>query len=46
MAHKCFLSFNSADKDAVDKFCEKFSGSFIRRGLKMEDDIINSTNTD
>ena len=46
MAHKCFISYDSADKGAVDKFCEKFSGSFIRRGLKMEDDIINSTNTD
>ena len=46
MSHKCFISYNAADKDAVDKFCEKFSGSFIRRGLKMEDDIIDSTNTD
>jgi len=46
MAHKCFLSYNSADKAAVDKFCETFSGSFIRRGLKMEDDIIDSNNTD
>lgn len=46
MSHKCFISYNSADKDAVDEFCEKFSGSFIRRGLKMEDDIIDSTNTD
>jgi hypothetical protein len=46
MSHKCFISYNTADKDAVDKFCENFSGSFIRRGLKMEDDIIDSTNTD
>lgn len=46
MSHKCFISYNSADKDAVDQFCEKFSGSFVRRGLKMEDDIIDSTNTD
>jgi len=46
VSHKCFISYNAADKDAVDKFCEKFSGSFIRRGLKMEDDIIDSTNTD
>jgi hypothetical protein len=46
MSHKCFISYNAADKDAVDKFCENFSGSFIRRGLKMEDDIIDSTNTD
>ena len=46
MSHKCFISYNAADKAAVDEFCEKFSGSFIRRGLKMEDDIIDSTNTD
>ncbi|MGJ8686513.1 MAG: TIR domain-containing protein, partial [Spongiibacteraceae bacterium] len=46
MTHKCFLSYNSADKQAVDDFCETFAGSFIRRGLKMEDDIIDSTNTD
>jgi hypothetical protein len=45
VSHKCFISYNSADKTAVDKFCENFSGSFIRRGLKMEDDIIDSTNT-
>jgi len=46
MSHKCFISYNAADKGAVDEFCENFSGSFIRRGLKMEDDIIDSTNTD
>jgi hypothetical protein len=46
MAHKCFLSYNSADKTAVDDFCKTFSGSFIRRGLKMEDDIIDSNDTD
>lgn len=46
MSHKCFISYNAADKDAVDEFCDKFSGSFIRRGLTMEDDIIDSTNTD
>jgi len=46
VTHKCFLSYNAADKAAVDDFCDTFSGSFIRRGLKMEDDIIDSTNTD
>jgi len=46
VSHKCFISYNAADKDAVDDFCEKFSGSFIRRGITMEDDIIDSTNTD
>lgn len=46
MSHKCFISYHAADKKAVDDFCEKFNGSFIRRGIKMEDDIINSNNTD
>ena len=46
MAHKCFLSYDAADKSAVDDFCDMYSGSFIRRGMKMEDDIIDSTNTD
>lgn len=46
MAHKCFLSYNASDKAAVDDFVSKFSGSFIRRGIKMEDDIIDSNNTD
>lgn len=44
--HKCFISYNSADKVAVDKFCSDFEGAFIRRGIEMEEDIINSTNTD
>ena len=44
--HKCFISYDSADKKAVDDFCNKFDGVFLRRGLKMEDDIINSNNTD
>lgn len=46
MSHKCFISYHAADKNAVDEFCEKFSGSFIRRGVKMEEDIIDSSNTD
>jgi len=44
--HKCFISYNSADKKAVDDFCEEFEGTFIRRGIEMEEDIINSDNTD
>lgn len=44
--HKCFISYNAADKKAVDDFCEKFEGTFIRRGITMEEDIINSDNTD
>ena len=44
--HKCFISYHKDDKDAVDDFCETFEGSFIRRGIVMEDDIIDSDNTD
>lgn len=46
MSHKCFISYHAADKKAVDDFCEEFSGSFIRRGITIEEDIINSDNTD
>lgn len=46
MAHKCFISYNAADKPAVDDFCKTYSGSFIHRGMKMEDDIIDSNDTD
>jgi len=46
MSHKCFISYHADDKKAVDDFCEKFSGTFIHRGIKMEDDIIDSNNTD
>ena len=46
MSHKCFISYHVADKNAVDNFCDNFSGVFIRRGIQMEEDIINSTNTD
>lgn len=46
MGHKCFLSYNAADKAAVDDFCATYSGSFIRRGMKMEEDIIDSKDTD
>ena len=44
--HKCFLSYHRADKGAVDTFIEKFEGAFIRRGIQMEEDIIDSDNTD
>lgn len=46
MVHKCFISYNAVDKAAVDDFCETYSGSFIRRGITMEDDIIDSEDTD
>ena len=44
--HKCFISYHQADKKAVDEFIEKFGGSFIRRGMEMTDDIIDSNNPD
>ncbi len=46
MRHKCFISCHAADRKAVDNFCEEFTGSFIRRGIEIEEDIIDSTNTD
>lgn len=46
MSHKCFVSYHADDKKAVDEFCTKFSGTFIHRGIQMEDDIIESDNTD
>ena len=45
MAHKCFISYHKADQSAVDDFCEKFEGTFIRRGQAMSDDVIDSDNT-
>ena len=44
--HKCFISYHKADQTAVDDFCEKFEGAFIRRGQAMTDDIIDSEDTD
>jgi hypothetical protein len=43
---KCFISYHQRDKAAVDRFIESFGGSFIRRGMEMTDDIIDSNNTD
>lgn len=44
--HKCFVSYHKADQTAVDDFCDKFDGTFIRRGIAMTDDIIDSEDTD
>ena len=44
--HKCFISYHKDDKSAVDEFCDQFEGSFIRRGIAMEEDIIDSDDTD
>jgi hypothetical protein len=44
--HKCFIAYHKADQNAVNDFCDKFSGSFIKRGITMEEDIIDSNDTD
>jgi len=44
--HKCFISYHKADQKAVNDFCDQFEGSFIKRGIVMEDDIIDSNDTD
>ena len=44
--HKCFISYHKDDQKDVNDFCEKFSGSFILRGITMEEDIIESNDTD
>lgn len=44
--HKCFISYHKDDQRAVDQFCDNFSGTFIKRGITMEEDIIDSNNTD
>ena len=44
--HKCFISYHGSDKMAVDSFIDKFGSGFIRRGMEMTDDIINSNDTD
>jgi hypothetical protein len=44
--HKCFISYHKADEKAVNDFCVQFEGSFIKRGIIMEEDIINSNDTE
>ncbi len=44
--HRCFISYHKDDQKAVDDFCEKFAGVFIRRGIVMDEDIIDSDDTD
>ena len=46
MSHKCFISYHSDDKSAVDAFCNTFSGEFIHKGIQEEDDLIKSYDTD
>jgi hypothetical protein len=40
--HRCFISYDNVDQESVDKFCDKFEGSFIRRGIAMEQAKIDS----
>jgi hypothetical protein len=47
--HKCFISYDSRDQRAVDRFIEQFSGSagsFIAKHSDMDQDIVDSKNTD
>lgn len=44
--HKCFLSYHHADEGAVTGFMDEFGGAFIRRGISMPGDVIDSDNTD
>lgn len=44
---KCFISHHRADADAVNKFINRFgSGNFIKRGVTMPSEVIDSTNVD
>ena len=44
---KCFISHHAADSTAVNSFIQRFgAGNFIKRGVTMPEDIIDSTNTD
>lgn len=48
-SHKVFLSYHKADQDLVDRFIAKFDDThktFIMRGIRAPEDIINSTSTD
>lgn len=47
--HKCFISYHKDDETAVEKFIAKFDDthdSFIMRGIRAPEDLINSTDTD
>jgi hypothetical protein len=43
----CFISYHQADLPAVDGFIERFGPrNFIKRGITLPDEVINSGNTD
>ena len=46
MARKCFISYHAEDKAEVDNFTSRFKGEFILRGSDMDQDIIDSTDSD
>jgi len=44
---KCFISHHHADSAAVDRFIARFgSGNFIKRGVTMPEEVIDSNNAD
>ena len=44
---KCFISYHQADLAQVDRFISRFGPSnFIKRGITLPDEVINSTDTD
>lgn len=44
---KCFISHHRADGAAVDRFINRFgSGNFIKRGVTMPTEVIDSNDTD
>lgn len=43
---RVFISYSNADKALVDRFCNRFSKVFTRRGLHLEEDIIDSNRVD
>ncbi len=44
---KCFVSYHSDDVDDVDRFISRFGPrNFIKRGITLPEEVIQSTNTD
>jgi len=47
MRRKCFVSYHHEDLGAVDAFIARFGPqNFIKRGVTLPDEVIDSTNTD
>lgn len=47
MRRKCFVSYHQEDQKAVDAFIARFGPkNFIKRGITLPDEVIDSTDTD